>query len=112
MAVIGELMRYGHHVDERGIRRGACRRCAAAFHVAQGILEVGHGLDAWWHDVPLGAEPPGYIALRTLQPRIDEDIKVRAAWWWGGILRVRNLDEPGCVGVEVDEKRSAIVIVE
>lgn len=52
--------------------------------------------------MPLGAEPPSDIALRVLQPLIQQDVEVHAPGRWGGIGK---LNEPCRVGTEACRPR-------
>lgn len=111
VAVVGKLVGHDDGVDvrRRGVRSvvGAPRaqlEKRAGLDVPQGMVKVGHGVEAGRDEVPLSAEPAGDVALRPAQPGIDEDVEMGAAP--AVVSRPRQLQQPGGVAVEVGQQRA------
>ena len=53
--------------------------------------------------VRLRGEPGRHVRLRAGEPRVDEDAEVGSIWWRRDVWGIRELEEPGAVGIEVRE---------
>lgn len=111
VTVVCEFMRDNHSINERfqGPWSFVTQR---AFRLAQCGIQLRDSSDAGRDDVPLRAEPPGDVALRSLKPRVYQDVEARPAGWRCGCGWKGELDEPGGVGVEMDEDWSLVLAEE
>lgn len=55
----------------------------------------------------LVAEPGCYVGLAAGEPRVDQDVEEEAVRGNDVVFRPGDLEEPGCVRVEVVEDRTA-----
>lgn len=92
VAVIGELVRYSHGVNQRLLVGAGSSSLAASahparqhFHLTHHLLDLRYARDGAGCGVPLLGEPFSDVGLAADEPRVDEDVVVNAAAMLDGV---------------------------